>query len=61
MDSGADGLLADASDSGRSVTPECASTGATATDVTTVVPADIIFAIDSSGSMDEEIQSFRLK
>jgi len=40
---------------GRSVTEECATTKATATDMTMVVPADIIFAIDSSGSMDEEI------
>ena len=46
---------ADAGDSGRSVTPECAATKSTSTDVTKVVPADIIFAVDSSGSMDEEI------
>ena len=45
----------DASDSGRTVTPGCAATKATSKDTTTVVPADIIFAIDSSGSMDEEI------
>jgi hypothetical protein len=54
VDSGADSA-ADGSD-GRSVTPECAATRTTADDVTMVVPADIIFAIDSSGSMDEEIQ-----
>ena len=41
---------------GRNVTKECAATKATATDMTMVVPADIIFAIDSSGSMDEEIE-----
>ncbi|HYO96152.1 MAG TPA: VWA domain-containing protein [Polyangiaceae bacterium] len=41
---------------GREVTEQCASTKATATDVVTVRPADIIFAIDSSGSMDEEIE-----
>jgi hypothetical protein len=54
MDSGSDGPDADGSD-GRSVTQGCAATRATADDVTIVVPADIIIAIDSSGSMDEEI------
>jgi hypothetical protein len=53
-DSGVD-VSTDASD-GRSVTSGCAATKATSTDVTTVVPADIIIAIDSSGSMFEEIQ-----
>lgn len=37
------------------VTEQCASTEVTATDLTTVRPADIIFAIDTSGSMTEEI------
>jgi hypothetical protein len=41
---------------GRMVTDDCAATMATATDMTTVVPADIIFAIDSSRSMNEEIE-----
>ena len=54
MDSGSDGPNADTGD-GRSVTQGCAATRATADDVTIVVPADIIVAIDSSGSMDEEI------
>jgi hypothetical protein len=40
---------------GRMVTEECAASKATATDMTVVVPADIIFAIDSSTSMDDEI------
>ena len=38
------------------VTENCASTSVTATDVTVVKPADIIFAIDSSRSMNEEIE-----
>jgi hypothetical protein len=54
-DSGPDRAADDGSD-GRSITQGCAATRATADDVTMVVPADIIFAIDSSGSMDEEIQ-----
>lgn len=37
------------------VTAECAATEVMATDVTTVQPADIIFAIDTSRSMTEEI------
>lgn len=41
---------------GRMVTDDCAATMATATDMTTIVPADIIFAIDSSRSMNEEIE-----
>jgi hypothetical protein len=40
---------------GRMVTRDCAASMATATDMTTVVPADIVFAIDSSRSMNEEI------
>jgi hypothetical protein len=40
---------------GRMVMAECAATMATATDTTMVVPADIIFAIDSSSSMADEI------
>jgi hypothetical protein len=38
---------------GRMVTDDCAATMATSTDTTTIVPADIIFAIDSSRSMNE--------
>jgi len=53
VDSGADSA-ADATD-GRSITPGCAATQSTSKDITTVVPADIIIAVDSSGSMDEEI------
>jgi len=41
---------------GRMVQQECASTSATATDVRTVQPADIVFAIDGSSSMAEETQ-----
>lgn len=41
---------------GRMVTDDCAATMATATDMTTIVPADIIFAIDSSRSMNAEIE-----
>ena len=41
---------------GRTVTENCAMTKASAMDITTVRPADIIFAIDTSSSMDEEIQ-----
>jgi len=37
------------------VTENCASTTVTATDITVVKPADIVFAIDGSGSMNEEI------
>jgi len=40
---------------GRTVTENCATTKATAMDIVTVRPADIIFAIDSSTSMGEEI------
>jgi hypothetical protein len=40
---------------GRMVTEECAASKATATDTTMIVPADIIFAIDSSSSMADEI------
>lgn len=40
---------------GRTVTENCASSKASAMDLTEVRPADIIFAIDSSGSMGEEI------
>jgi hypothetical protein len=40
---------------GRMVMEECAASMAQATDMTSVVPADIIFAIDSSRSMNEEI------
>jgi hypothetical protein len=40
---------------GRMVTENCAMTKASAMDIMTVRPADIIFAIDSSSSMDEEI------
>ncbi len=38
------------------VTEECAATEVTATDTTTIQPADIIFAIDTSRSMTEEIE-----
>jgi hypothetical protein len=38
------------------VIENCASTAVTATDTTTVKPADIIFAIDGSTSMDLEIE-----
>jgi hypothetical protein len=41
---------------GRMVMEKCAASMAQATDTTTVVPADIIFAIDSSRSMNEEIE-----
>jgi hypothetical protein len=41
---------------GSTITEDCARTEATSTDTTTIQPADIIFAIDSSGSMDEEIE-----
>lgn len=41
---------------GRTVTENCATSKATAMDITTVRPADIIFAIDSSQSMSEEIE-----
>lgn len=41
---------------GRTVTENCASTKASAMDITTVRPADIIFAIDSSTSMVQEIE-----
>lgn len=40
----------------RMVMEECAASMAQATDMTSVVPADIIFAIDSSRSMDQEIE-----
>src|SRR5690606_10590834 len=35
------------------VTENCASTGVTAVDTTVILPADIIFAVDTSGSMGE--------
>lgn len=44
---------------GTTVTKDCASTKAESTDTTTVQPADIIVAIDSSGSMDVEIEFVR--
>ena len=40
---------------GRTITENCAMTKASAMDIMTVRPADIIFAIDSSTSMNEEI------
>ncbi|MGC4093790.1 MAG: vWA domain-containing protein [Polyangiaceae bacterium] len=51
---GTAGAAMDAS-GGRTVTSNCAATMVSATDVTSVQPADIVFAIDSSGSMDQEI------
>lgn len=52
---GGDPAAGSGGQAGRMVTQECAASKATATDTTTVVPADIIFAIDSSRSMGEEI------
>jgi hypothetical protein len=52
---GSDVTAGSAGQAGRMVTAECAATKATATDMTMVVPADIIFAIDSSSSMADEI------
>jgi hypothetical protein len=52
---GGDMMAGAAGQGGRTVTAECAASKATATDMTTVVPADIIFAIDSSSSMRDEI------
>ncbi len=40
----------------KMVTEQCASSQATSTDITSIQPADIIFAIDTSGSMTEEIR-----
>jgi hypothetical protein len=58
--SGSAGTAGDNSMGGRSVTQSCASSKATATDVMTVRPADIIFAIDSSTSMMAEIEAVRM-
>ncbi len=62
VDLPSDEMVADMVDDGSAeeevstmVTEECASTEVTATDVTMVQPADIIFAIDTSQSMTEEI------
>lgn len=52
---GTAGSAGTAGTGGRMVTDDCAATMATATDMTTIVPADIIFAIDSSSSMTAEI------
>lgn len=41
---------------GKTITQDCAMVTAKATDTKTVQPADIIVAIDTSGSMNEEIQ-----
>lgn len=40
----------------KTVTEECASSQTSSTDVTAIQPADIIFAIDTSSSMTEEIR-----
>jgi hypothetical protein len=45
---------------GRFVMDDCASSKATATDLMTVRPADIIFAVDSSSSMMAEIEAVRM-
>ncbi|MET0595596.1 MAG: vWA domain-containing protein [Polyangiaceae bacterium] len=55
LDAGGQDVQGDTSDGGRMIDPGCAATQTKADDVTKVVPADIIFAIDSSGSMDAEI------
>ncbi len=52
---GGDTMAGSAGQGGRMVTAECAASKATATDTTTIVPADIIIAIDSSSSMTDEI------
>jgi hypothetical protein len=52
---GSAGTAGAAGTGGRMVTDDCAASMATATDMTTIVPADIIFAIDSSRSMNDEI------
>jgi hypothetical protein len=54
MNGGSGGGAGDGA-AGRTVTENCAMSKATAMDIMTVRPADIIFAIDSSTSMDEEI------
>src|SRR5687768_945933 len=45
---GSAGTAGTAGTGGRMVTDDCAASMATATDMTTIVPADIIFAIDTS-------------
>jgi hypothetical protein len=53
---GSAGTAGTAGTGGRMVTDDCAASMATATDMTTIVPADIIFAIDTSSSMAVETE-----
>ncbi len=52
---GSDGSMAGGGAGGKMVTEQCASSQTSSTDTTMVQPADIIFAIDTSSSMTEEI------
>ncbi|MFZ5891090.1 MAG: VWA domain-containing protein [Myxococcota bacterium] len=56
---GSGGSVSSNAAGGRMVTQDCAATTVSAMDTTTIQPADIIFAIDSSKSMDQEIAFVR--